>query len=146
MDKITVKAADPKRVAAWERHPEHPPKGECFVTGKEAHVVAATPYILRRLKKGLLILAAEEPAAPARPEEEPEAPVEAEEKQEGSEEPVSEEIDATDKARELAQELGVDLAEVAAAKPGERLGVRDVKRFAQKKTEDQEVTDGDTGP
>ncbi len=132
MDKIVVKAADPHRVAAWERHPAHD-GGECFVTGKEAHVVAATPYVLRRIKKGFLILVAEE--------EKQESSAEPEE-----EEPASEQIDATDKARQLAQELGLDLAAVAATRPGQRIGVRDVKRFAQEKTEDQEVTDGNTGP
>lgn len=63
MDIIRVKAADPTRVAAFERHPAHP-GGECWVTGDGVHQVAATPYILNRIAGKHLILVSEENEKP----------------------------------------------------------------------------------
>jgi pyruvate/2-oxoglutarate dehydrogenase complex dihydrolipoamide acyltransferase (E2) component len=114
MNQIRVRAADPGRVAAWERHPEHP-GGECFVAGDRTHVVAETPFILGRLRRGFLKRVAEQDGPAA------------------DEQPTVEAIDATDKARELAEELGLDLADVAAASPGERITCRDVRRFAKER-------------
>lgn len=64
MDTIKVKAKDPHRVAAFERHPAHP-GGECWVTGDEVHQVAATPFIVQRIGLGFLIQVPDEPKVAA---------------------------------------------------------------------------------
>lgn len=63
---ILVKAANPERVALWERHPDHP-GGEIFISGETAVSVAETQAVQARLKSGVLVLCEEpEPAAPRR--------------------------------------------------------------------------------
>lgn len=51
---ILVKAADPERVALWERSAEHPDT-EVYVTGEDAVLVALTPLVDRKIKQGALI-------------------------------------------------------------------------------------------
>lgn len=59
---ILVKAANPERVALWERDASHP-DGEVFVAGEDAVLVALTPAVQKKLDKGVLIRV--EPEAPA---------------------------------------------------------------------------------
>lgn len=65
---ILVKAANPERVALWERHEDHP-DNEVFVTGEDAVLVALTPAVQRKLDQGVLLRI--EPAADAPTDETP---------------------------------------------------------------------------
>lgn len=51
---ILVKAAEPERVALWERHADHPNE-EAFVAGEDVVQVALTPTVQRKLDQGILI-------------------------------------------------------------------------------------------
>ncbi len=51
---ILVKAANPERVALWERHADHP-DNEVYVAGEEAVLVALTPAVQRKLDQGVLV-------------------------------------------------------------------------------------------
>ncbi len=51
---ILVKAANPERVALWERHADHPDT-EVYVAGEDAVLVALTPLVDRKLKQGVLL-------------------------------------------------------------------------------------------
>ena len=51
---IFVKAADPERVALWERSAEHP-DNEVYVAGEDVVLVALTPAVQKKLDKGVLI-------------------------------------------------------------------------------------------
>ncbi len=51
---IFVKAADPERVALWERHADHPNE-EAWVAGEDAVLVALTPLVRKKLDQGALI-------------------------------------------------------------------------------------------
>ena len=59
---ILVKAANPERVALWERDASHP-DGEVFVAGEGVFEVALTPDVQKKLDKGMLLRV--EPEAPA---------------------------------------------------------------------------------
>lgn len=50
---ILVKAADPERVALWERHADHPNE-EAWVAGEDAVLVALTPMVQKKLDQGVL--------------------------------------------------------------------------------------------
>lgn len=51
---ILVKAANPERVALWERHADHPNE-EAWVAGEDAVLVALTPLVQRKLDQGVLL-------------------------------------------------------------------------------------------
>jgi hypothetical protein len=68
---IYVRAADPARICAWERHPAHP-GGEVAVTGTAPVQVAETSFILGKLASGD-ILRAEPPSAEEPAQEKPPA-------------------------------------------------------------------------
>lgn len=51
---ILVKAANPERVALWERNVDHP-DNEVYVAGEDAVLVALTPMVQRKLDQGVLI-------------------------------------------------------------------------------------------
>lgn len=59
---ILVKAANPERVALWERHADHP-DSEVYVAGEGVFEVALTPDVQKKLDKGVLLRV--EPEAPA---------------------------------------------------------------------------------
>lgn len=51
---LQVRAADPRRVALWERDPAHP-GGEVYVAGTRVVTVALTRAVERALSKGALV-------------------------------------------------------------------------------------------
>jgi pyruvate/2-oxoglutarate dehydrogenase complex dihydrolipoamide acyltransferase (E2) component len=92
--KVTDKA-DPTRVVISEQHPQHP-NGEVFIKGdsEAVHEVERTGAVLALVRAGIL----ERVSAPTAENDDTEAP------------PA---VDATDSAIALANELGIDLTEVA---------------------------------
>lgn len=105
---ITVRPDRPGFVAFWERHPDHP-GGEAFVASAPV-VVAETPAVKAALANGRLI-AVEEPVELFAGEQ-------------------PEEVDATDAARDLAAELGIDLRSVTGTLKNGRVGIDDVRSAA----------------
>ena len=61
---ILVKAANPERVALWEKHADHP-DSEVYVAGEDAVQVALTPMVQRKLDQGVLVRVEPTPDAPA---------------------------------------------------------------------------------
>ena len=59
-DLIKVKAADPERVALWERNEDHPDQ-EVFVWGEQVFQVANTAQVQQRLASGALVLVEDAP-------------------------------------------------------------------------------------
>jgi len=51
---ILVKAADPERVALWERNADHPDE-EAYVAGEDAVLVGLTSLVRTKLDQGILI-------------------------------------------------------------------------------------------
>jgi len=58
---ILVKAANPERVALWEKHADHP-DSEVYVAGEDAVQVALTPMVQRKLDQGVLVRVEDAPA------------------------------------------------------------------------------------
>lgn len=74
---ILVKAADPERVALWERNEDHPDQ-EVFVWGEQVFQVANTAQVQQRLASGALVLVEDAPTeeTPATEETPEDAPTE----------------------------------------------------------------------
>lgn len=109
---IIVKSARPGFVAFWERHPDHP-GGEAFVANRPVEV-AETPAVKAALVNGRLM----ESLPAINPD-----------LQTFAGEQIAD-VDATDAARDLAAELGIDLWTVTGTLKNGRIGVDDVRSAA----------------